>query len=95
MPDGAPCRPIAPSAAAQRQRRRRQRQRLGLIPCTVWLDEFALVNMLMRANLLTEANADDRAEVQATLQRMLAGFLRRLGRREMGVAERGRSGRQH
>jgi hypothetical protein len=75
--DGGAIRPIAPSAAAQRQRRRRQRQRLGLIPCTVWLDEFLLTNTLLAGHELTAADAGDRAAVQAGLERLLTRFLKR------------------
>jgi hypothetical protein len=70
-------RQIAPSAAAERQRRRRQRQRLGLIWLPVEVDEFALVNTLVAGGLLAAAAADDHAAVQAALERLLAGFLRR------------------
>ena len=58
-----------------RQRRYRRRQRLGLRVCRVEVDEYALIEALIRAGRLTEDESLDPANVEAALTMVVSDFV--------------------
>lgn len=59
------------AAARDRQRRFRARQRSGVMPIVVEIDA-AIINLLIMAEWLAEADAGDKAAIARALERMLA-----------------------
>jgi hypothetical protein len=60
-----------PRDAASRQRAHRERQREGKIVLSVTVDEVALCEALVSGGFLDPVNADNRAEIEAAVERLL------------------------
>jgi hypothetical protein len=66
-----------PRQAAARQRRSRARRKLGRLLIGVEVDESALVEALLQAERLGEADASSRSCLRAAIERLVADFIER------------------
>lgn len=63
------------TSAAERQRRCRHRRLCGRIVVKVELDEVALIDTLVRAELLDPARADDRDAIEGAFGRAIRAWI--------------------
>jgi hypothetical protein len=68
--------PAQSASANGRKRRYRQRQRNGKIVLTVEANGFRLIQILIEARYVTEAQSVDRRAIEAAVSRVLADWIR-------------------
>ena len=70
-------------SSAERSRRYRQRQRHGVMTVTVEVCSH-IIDALLEVKWLERKDADDRASVQAAMQRLLNAYADTVTRHDMG-----------
>jgi hypothetical protein len=64
-------------ANREHQRRSRRRRKAGRVVLRIEVDEFRLIDSLLAAHRLTEADGLDRRRVEAAVSRLLADWVTR------------------